>query len=161
MDTFGLEDFAYVVMLNHYHLAISVGEISLSSIMHRINSNFGRYYNREFSRSGHVFEGRYKAIPVMDDAYFLTVIRYIYQNPVRAGICDRVGEYPWSSDPEYWGKRVGFVKTDFLLGILGSNRQMALQEYAILMSEQLELIPRKYLGLRLVQATNRVVLTMG
>lgn len=143
VDKFGLEVFAYVVMRNHYHLGIRVGKISLSSIMHRINSKFGRHYNQEFSRSGHVFEGRYKAIPIMDDAYFLTVIRYIHQNPVRAGICDRVGEYRWSSDAQYQGKRGGFVNTDFLLSILGSNRQMALQEYANLMSEQIELDPQE------------------
>ncbi len=86
--------FAFVIMGIHYHLALRTAHTPLSKIMHRMNSNFGRYYNRDRSRTGSVFEGRYKAFPIENENYLLSVIRYIHRNPVRAGICSSVDEYP-------------------------------------------------------------------
>ncbi len=125
--------FAFVIMGNHYHLALRTEKTALSKIMHRINSNFGRYYNRDRGRTGSVFEGRYKAFPIENENYLLSVIRYIHRNPVRAAICSSVDEYSWSSDQAYRGKGFGFVHTDVLLSILASNRDQAKHEYNRLM----------------------------
>ncbi len=125
--------FAFVIMGNHYHLAIRTAQTPLSKIMHRINSNFGRYYNQDRGRTGSVFEGRYKAFLIENEKYLLSVIRYIHRNPVRAAICSSVDGYSWSSDQAYRGKDYSFVRTDILLSILGSNREQARLEYNRLM----------------------------
>ncbi|NLV21923.1 MAG: transposase [Syntrophomonadaceae bacterium] len=138
-NDFNLEVFAYVIMRNHFHMEVRAGEVPLSTVMHRLNAKYSRYYNQEYNRSGHVFEGRYKAIPIEDEAYLLTVLRYIHQNPVRAGFCPGVNQYRWSSDREYRGQQDGFVNTSFILGILGSNPRASLQTYANLMEEELDL----------------------
>ncbi|NLV16653.1 MAG: hypothetical protein GXY50_05540, partial [Syntrophomonadaceae bacterium] len=128
-----MELFAFVIMGNHYHLALRTDQIPLSKIMHRINSNFSRYYNRDRGRTGSVFEGRYKAFPIENENYLLSVIRYIHRNPVRASICSSIDEYSWSSDQAYRGRDFSFVRTDVLLSILGSNPNQAKLEYNRLM----------------------------
>ena len=90
-----MELFAFVIMGNHYHLALRTEQTPLSKIMHRINSNFSRYYNRDRSRTGSVFEGRYKAFPIENENYLLSVIRYIHRNP------QNYLDYDWSS-LDYW-----------------------------------------------------------
>lgn len=128
-----MELFAFVIMGNHYHLALRTGEPSLSKIMHRINGNFGKYYNRDRVRSGPFFEGRYKAFLIEDESYLLTVIRYIHRNPVRAGICSTVDAYNWSSDQAYRAKDYDFVSTNVLMSILGSRPDQSYFEYNRLM----------------------------
>lgn len=98
---FEFDLFGYVIMGNHYHLIIRQSQISLQNIMHRTLSLFARQYNRLNHRSGHVFEGRYKAIPVMDDKYLLSLLRYLHQNPVAANICKKQATTP--------GAATGFI----------------------------------------------------
>ena len=59
------------------------------------------WYNVKYQRVGHLFQDRFKSEPVDSDAYLLTVIRYIHQNPVKAGLCERPEDYPYSSWKEY------------------------------------------------------------
>ena len=67
---YGYRIYGYVIMGNHYHIVIrTVGE-PLQSIMHYLNLKYSKYYNRKNNRSGHVFQGRYKAIPVRDDIIY-------------------------------------------------------------------------------------------
>lgn len=143
-----MELFAFVIMGNHYHLALRTEQTPLSKIMHRINSNFGRYYNRDRSRTGSVFEGRYKAFPIENENYLLSVIRYIHRNPVRASICSSVEEYSWSSDQAYRGRGFHFVRTDVLFSILSSNPNRAKLEYNRLMrlKDDYDESAIKYLG---------------
>lgn len=89
--------------------------------MKAINSSYALYFNTRHDRVGHLFQGRFKSEPVETDTYFLTVLRYIHQNPVKAGIspaCD----YPWSSYREYFGKR-GVADTSFALEMLGGHNE--------------------------------------
>ncbi|MGB9803083.1 REP-associated tyrosine transposase [Desulfofundulus sp.] len=129
----GLDVFAYVIMNNHFHLAVRTNRAPLSKVMHRLNSRFSRYYNRDQGRTGHVFESRYKAVPIQNERYLLAVIRYIHRNPVRAGLCDGVADYQWSSDADYRGEGGGFVCTQQLLDILDDDPGRALKKYVILM----------------------------
>lgn len=125
----GVVMFAYVVMSNHYHLLLRTDGENLSKVMHRINTRYSRNYNYEKERTGVVFEGRYKAIPVQNENYLLELVRYIHRNPVRAGIVPRVDDYEWSSDGSYRQEMDSFVNRDFILGILSDKKQIAIREY--------------------------------
>ena len=74
----------YCLMDNHYHLFIETPAGNLSQIMHHINGAYTSYYNKKHERSGHLFQGRYKAILVEADEYAKELSRYIHLNPVRA-----------------------------------------------------------------------------
>ncbi len=88
---------AYILMGNHYHLLIETGKANLNKLMHYINGSYTNYINRRKDRSGHLFQGRYKAILIDRDNYLLELSRYIHLNPVRAGIVERPQDYPFSS----------------------------------------------------------------
>lgn len=91
----------YVLMTNHYHLLIETPEKNLSKIMHHINSSYTTYTNVKRKRSGHLFQGRFKAIVVDKDSYLLELSRYLHLNPVRAKIAERPEDYPYSSYKTY------------------------------------------------------------
>jgi REP element-mobilizing transposase RayT len=131
----GLDIFAYVIMNNHFHLAVRTNKEPLSKVMHRLNTRFSRYYNRERGRTGHVFESRYKAVPIENERYLLAVVRYIHRNPVRAGLCAGVADYKWSSDADYRGEGSGFVHTKQLLDILDDDPGRAFKKYVLLMEQ--------------------------
>lgn len=84
-------------MTNHYHLVIETVDATLSKGMRHLNGLYTQLFNREHNRVGHIFQGRYKAILVDKDNYFLEVVRYVLLNPVRANMTRTVGEYPWCS----------------------------------------------------------------
>lgn len=94
---FAADIMAYVLMGNHFHLAIRVAHISLSAIMQRIESVYAQAYNRRHERTGHLFQARFKAKLCLDEAYLRAVIRYIHLNPVRAGLVSEAHHWPWSS----------------------------------------------------------------
>ena len=126
----------HVLLNNHYHLIIQTLDEPLQKIMHRLNSTFARYFNFFQERSGHVFQGRYKAILVLEDRYLFALLRYIHQNPVRAGICDSVDKYPWSSDESYRQNKDDFVDIQIILDMFNSHRKKALHKYSLFMAEK-------------------------
>ena len=85
----------YVLMTNHYHLIIETPRANLSSVMHYINSSYTNYINIKKRRSGHLFQGRYKAILIDRDSYLLELSRYLHLNPVRAKMVERPEDYPY------------------------------------------------------------------
>jgi putative transposase len=88
---------AYCLMTNHFHLVVRLGRASLSSGMHRINSQYARRYNERHGQVGHVFEARFAAAAVIHESHLFEALRYVPLNPVRAGICSDPGEWEWSS----------------------------------------------------------------
>ena len=93
----------YCLMKNHYHILLETPRSNLSQILHHINGAYTSYFNAKSERSGHLFQGRYKAILVEKDAYCQELSRYIHLNPVRAGLVESSSEFPWSSYPYYIG----------------------------------------------------------
>jgi putative transposase len=77
---------AYVVMRNHFHLALETPQPNLVEGMHWLQSTFATRFNRFRSENGHLFQGRYRALLVEDEPTLCRVIDYIHLNPVRAGI---------------------------------------------------------------------------
>jgi len=92
--------YSYCLMDNHIHLVIKEANDSISRIMRRITTSYVGYFNRKYKRVGHLFQDRYKSENVESDGYLLTVIRYVHQNPEKAGLA-KAETYPWSSYPGY------------------------------------------------------------
>lgn len=93
--------YAYCLMPNHVHLLIREKEESISECIKSIAISYAQYYNIKYEHSGHLFQGRFRSEPVNNWDYFLTLLRYIHQNPVAGGLALRVKFYPWSSWDEY------------------------------------------------------------
>lgn len=93
---------AYVLMTNHLH-AMVTGERdeSLPRAVQALGRRYVAYFNRRYSRTGTLWEGRYKSAVIASDQYSLHCHRYIEQNPVRAGMVERGLDYPWSSCRRY------------------------------------------------------------
>ena len=92
---------AYCIMNNHAHFLMEVDKIEeLSKFMQRLNLKYGLYYNRKYSRVGFVFRNRYKSEGIYNEEHLYNCIQYIYDNPVKAGICKKASEYPYSNYKE-------------------------------------------------------------
>ena len=91
----GFKLYAYCLMGNHVHLLIEEGAEPLELVFKRIGSSNVYYYNWKYALRGHLFQDRFRSECVENDAYFLDVLRYICQNPCKAGLCVSPFDYPW------------------------------------------------------------------
>ena len=87
---------AYTLMGNHFHLIITAELDRLSRGMHGVSFRYAQAFNERHSRIGHLFQGRFGARSIEDETYFLDACAYVFDNPVRAGLCDDARHYPWS-----------------------------------------------------------------
>ncbi len=110
--------FAYCLMGNHVHLLIRTDGESLGQIFKRIGCSFVYWYNEKYERSGHLFQGRFKSVPVNTERSLLIVLRYILQNPVKAGICSLPHDYAYSSAKEYFYSQQGITDTETVFHIM-------------------------------------------
>ena len=132
----GAQVHAYCWMSNHIHLLVQVGGEPLSRVMQRIASEYARAFQLSLHTTGHLFENRYFATLVDTDAYLLEVLRYVHQNPVRAGMVATADHYRWSSHRAYaGGGSEPWVTTDFALGMLAADRARALVLYRAFIGE--------------------------
>ena len=109
--------FAYCLMGNHIHLLIQEDKEPIEQVIKRLATRFVYWYNIKYQRVGHLFQDRFKSEPVEDDAYFMTVIRYIHQNPVKAGLCKNVREYEYSSYKNFFDNS-NLIDKNFVLVII-------------------------------------------
>ena len=117
-EEMGFEIYAYCFMSNHVHIVLKEKrDRDISLIMKRILTKYARWYNIKYGRSGALIANRYKSVPVEIDEYFLHLIRYIHQNPVKAGIVEKLGEYRYSSYNEYMEEN-DLTDTSFILEML-------------------------------------------
>src|SRR5436309_3593862 len=82
-DRFGVKVHAYVLMDNHFHLLLETPEANLSQAMQWLGVSYSIWFNRRHDRAGHLFQGRFKAVIVEDDAGWQELARYVHLNPVR------------------------------------------------------------------------------
>ena len=122
---------AYVLMTNHFHLLLETPEPTLSRGMRQLNGVYTQFFNQRHKRTGHLFQGRYKAILIQKDNHLLEVCRYIVLNPVRAGMVDHPKEWKWGSyhATAGIGKMPSWLTTDWVLGQFGTKRERAEKEY--------------------------------
>ncbi len=124
----------YCWMTNHMHLIIQVAEEPLASTIRFAASQYARKINLREQRTGHLFERRHGAAPVQDDSYLKGLVRYIHDNPVRAGLVDRMDQYPWSSHLAYAGHlEKNWLETRAVLGVFGATRRAARRHYLTFM----------------------------
>ena len=116
--------YAYCLMGNHVHFLLREGIEPLDLVFKRIGSRFVYWYNLKYQRVGHLFQDRYKSETVETEAYFLTALRYIIQNPMKAGLESKPGSYRWSSYNSYFGKRDGLTDTDKAIALVGSREKL-------------------------------------
>ena len=95
VERFSCRIHAFCLRSNHIHLAIQVSDISLSRIMQNICSRYTRNFNRKHGVTGHLFQGRFKALLLDADNYLLELVRYIHLNPVRAAMVELPENHPW------------------------------------------------------------------
>lgn len=122
--------YAYALMVNHVHLLIEVDDVPLSKIMQGLQQTYTQFFNWKYGKTGHVFQGRYKALLCQKDAYLLELVRYIHLNPMRAEIAKNLSEYPWTSHRAYVHSSSNQIadKT-FVLGLFHSNSVLAKRLY--------------------------------
>jgi putative transposase len=90
--------FCFCLMPNHFHFLLHADTPGiLGAFMHRWMTSHVRRYHAHYRTSGHLWQERFKTFPVVTDAQFLTVFRYVLQNPVRAGMVERADDWRWSS----------------------------------------------------------------
>lgn len=87
----------YCLMPNHVHLLVDATHEQLSAAMRHVNGVYAQRFNREHGYRGHLLQGRFKAKPIADEGHLAEAVRYIVMNPVRAGLCERPEQWPWSS----------------------------------------------------------------
>jgi putative transposase len=94
-----VELFGFCVMPNHWHLVLRPkADRDLAAYLSWVSNTHVKRYRAHYRRtSGHLYQGRYKSFPVETDAYFLTLLRYVEANPLRAALAVRAEKWPWSS----------------------------------------------------------------
>ena len=114
---------AYCLMPNHVHLLVESSEQPLAKFMQGLQQSYSQYFNLRHRKTGHVFEGRYKAILCQKDQYLLQLIRYIHLNPVRAGMVRSPKRYRYSGDHVYLqGKATETIDPTTVLSMLGGKQ---------------------------------------
>lgn len=129
VERYGHRIHAFCFMRNHIHLLVQMGHISLSKIVHNLAFRYSQNINKRYGKIGHLFQGRYKAVLLDEEGYFLRLIRYIHMNPVRANITKDPSDYSWSSHNAYLGEdEVAWLTIEHALGrfdsVLGRARKL-------------------------------------
>jgi REP element-mobilizing transposase RayT len=124
--------YAWCLMNNHVHLLLREGNEELSNTMKRIGVSYVSYYNWKYRTTGHLFQDRFRSENVESHQYLLTAIRYIHQNPVKAGIVNRVDEWRWSSCLMYYGNHhypSRLLDNDVILKLFSADRAIAKERF--------------------------------
>jgi REP element-mobilizing transposase RayT len=119
----------YCLMGNHAHLLIQTAEEPLSVVFNRIGVRYVSWFNRKYERSGHLFQDRFKSEAIDDDKRLLAVLRYIFNNPVKARICRQAADYKWSSYRDYISQGKGLTDTSDILQMFSTNASNAIEQF--------------------------------
>ncbi|MCP4307705.1 MAG: transposase [bacterium] len=139
VERYGHRIHAFCCMTNHIHLAIQVAEDPLSGIMQNLSFRYTRWINKKQARTGHLFQGRYKAILVDAHTYLLELVRYIHLNPVRAGMVEKPEDYAWSGHRAYMGiETLPWLETDWVLSQFAKRLTTCRKRYAVFVKEGIE-----------------------
>nr|WP_279237190.1 transposase [Alkaliphilus pronyensis] len=131
--------YAYCLMINHIHILLKEGKEDLGMTMRRIGASYIYWYNFKYGRVGNLFQDRYKSEVVEDDQYLFTVLRYIHQNPISAGIVEHLKDYKWSSYCEYTDK-ARIIDSGFIFKMFNTNRKKTIRELVKFNEEKSDIV---------------------
>ena len=120
----GFRLYAFVLMSNHVHLLIEPAGETLETVFRRIGTRYAGWYNQKYQRVGHLFQDRFRSENVDSGLYFMTVLRYIIQNPMKAGIESCPGSYRWSSYLAYERGKGTVTDTQYALDLFGGKQEL-------------------------------------
>jgi putative transposase len=120
MERFDAEALAFCLMGNHFHLVLRTRSGRLSQLMRHLNGVYTQAFNRRHGLSGHLFQGRFKALLVDRDSHLSTLCRYVERNPVAAGLVAHPADWAWSSCRAHLGLEAApsWLAVDELHGFL-------------------------------------------
>jgi len=130
-EDLSLEVFAYCLLDNHVHLLIkeqTLGDIIMA--MRKLLTPYACWFNQKYLRSGALIANRYRSECVESDEYLLTLVRYIHQNPLKAGITKRLASYRYSTYRDYATGRQGLCDTDFVMSMFSDDQTQAVELFA-------------------------------
>lgn len=136
VEKFGCRIHGFCLMTNHLHLVLQVGDIPLSRIMQNISLRYTKWINFTQSRTGHIFQGRFKALLIDADAYLLELVRYVHLNPVRVEMVAAPEDHPWSGHRGYLGSEtLPWLSTEWVLSMLAQGLDNARRDYRMFVAE--------------------------
>ena len=139
IEKFDFRIHGFCCMTNHVHMVAQVGTFPLSRILQNISQRYTRWINGTQSRTGHIFQGRYKAILLEADSYLVPLVRYVHRNPIRAWMIEHAEEYPWSSHRAYLGSEsLPWLTTDWVLSMFSDRENLARERYKAFFAEAVE-----------------------
>jgi len=97
IDRFDWDLHVYCLMPNHFHVVVETDLCDLSTGLHRLNGVYAQRFNRRHGRVGHLFQERFGLRVIEGEEYLASACTYVYENPVRAGLCERADDWPWSA----------------------------------------------------------------
>jgi len=119
---YGISFHSHTLMDNHAHFLLRDRNHNLSAFIQVVTSVYARFFNKKYDRVGHLFQSRFLSEVIEDIKYYLTVFRYILQNPEKAGIC-RASQYIWSSY-SYYKKKKSLVDVEDILRIFETREKL-------------------------------------
>ena len=133
----GIQIHAYCLMSNHVHILIEEAAMrDITKIMRKLLTKYAGWFNRKYKRSGSLIANRYKSKPIEANENLISLVRYIHQNPIKAGIVEKIEKYKWSSYKEYLNEtKNGLTTTDFILEMICENKSKAKEMFKDLHKE--------------------------
>lgn len=117
----GFKLHAFCLMSNHIHLLIEPGDEPLETVFKRIGVRYVYWYNFKYQRMGHLFQDRFRSENIDNNQYYMVVLRYILQNPMKAGLESCPGTFRWSSYLAYEKGAGAITDTEYALNLFGSR----------------------------------------
>jgi REP element-mobilizing transposase RayT len=154
---------SFCLLGNHYHLLLETPLGRLSHGMHGLNGRYSQDFNRRYERSGHLFEGRFKALIVEKQTHLLELHRYIVLNPVRAGLTERPEDWIWSSYRATCGRAAvpPWLETRWTLTQFAGDAETAMSSYARFVASGLSRITEPVVHRQIFIGRKRFVATMA
>ena len=126
--------YAWVLMDNHAHMLLRTGIKPISTVMRRLLTGYAQYFNKRYTRHGHLFQNRYKSILCEEEPYLLELVRYIHLNPRRGGMVKdlrQLRHYKFSGHGVIVGSLKGYEWQDrkYVLGLFDDRERRAVNAY--------------------------------